>query len=129
MLYAGAQYLYPSGAHFATYADLAKTDLIEKGWVPDFLPDDAIEITEYHDLDINQIVINYKYQNGFARQTDALTACLVGAPCHAELEKFRRDKPTATNILILKVKGNWASAVLIIEPEKKLAHYYAHNSP
>ena len=45
--------------NFATYEELMKSGFLEKGWIPDFLPTDASDIKEAHDLDTNMRALSF----------------------------------------------------------------------
>lgn len=46
---------------FATYEDLEKSDLIQKGWLPDFLPKTSKNISERHNLDTNTVEASFEF--------------------------------------------------------------------
>lgn len=48
-------------SEFATYEELKKSGLIEKGWVPHFLPRSAKNIKEQHDIDTNWVNATFEY--------------------------------------------------------------------
>lgn len=50
-------------SHFATYADMRSSDFLQKGWVPAFVPHDAYDIVERHDLDSSEGVVEFCYRS------------------------------------------------------------------
>jgi hypothetical protein len=48
-------------SHFPTYADLAASELMAKGWLPEFLPKTVRDISESHSLDSNRVWATFKY--------------------------------------------------------------------
>lgn len=57
----------PSYEHkyFANRQQLAQSDLIKKGWVPEFIPEDASAIHVYWSLDTNTVLVRYQYAKDF----------------------------------------------------------------
>lgn len=128
-LYVALYFSTQKHAAFATYADLAKTDLIEKGWIPHFLPQDATNIAETHDLDTNTVMLSYRYQASFTQTADALTVCPVNDICRAELERLGVELPPSHKVLVFSARGEWTIGMLPVEPDKKVAYFYARATP
>jgi hypothetical protein len=42
---------------FANYQEAAASGMIERGWIPDWLPETAVNIQERHDLDTNASIL------------------------------------------------------------------------
>lgn len=49
-------------SYFSTYKDLSKSELIGKGWVPDFIPKSAYDIYEKHRVDIGRVNVKFKFK-------------------------------------------------------------------
>ena len=49
----------PEG-NYADYKETAVSGLIEKGWIPDWLPQTAVNIHEKHDLDTNASILFFE---------------------------------------------------------------------
>lgn len=62
-----------STSRFSDYAELQKSDISDRGWVPEWLHNDAANITETHDLDTNQVLIFY--QSKLAQNSGAPAIC------------------------------------------------------
>jgi hypothetical protein len=62
-VFAVAHFENPS-SRFSTYDELRASGLIERGWVPEFLPRSATDIEESHDLDTNRGWASFKYKAG-----------------------------------------------------------------
>ena len=45
----------------ANYDELVASGLIEKGWVPHYIPKSAIDIHEQHNIDSNRVSMDFKY--------------------------------------------------------------------
>ena len=45
---------------YATYADAQRGGAIERGWIPDFVPASARDITDSHNLDTNRQTLQFK---------------------------------------------------------------------
>ena len=54
-------YLEQSSAKFENYSDLIGSGLIEKGWVPKYIPKSATNIHEKHKLDSNIVEMDFNY--------------------------------------------------------------------
>ena len=48
-------------SHFTDFKGLEKSGLIERGWVPSFIPQSAYDIHEQHDLDTNWVQMSFKF--------------------------------------------------------------------
>jgi hypothetical protein len=57
-------------SRFSTYDELRASGLIERGWVPEFLPRSATDIEESHDLDTNRGWASFKYKAGDTAAAD-----------------------------------------------------------
>lgn len=55
----------PELSRFNTYKEVAESGLIEKGWIPDFLPKDAFNIIHQHDLDTSETVVEFSFKEPF----------------------------------------------------------------
>ncbi|MFH1052273.1 MAG: hypothetical protein V1779_15240 [bacterium] len=52
-----------SRSYYANYSELREDDIIERGWIPDFLPLDSEEIYETHNIDINSTYGKFSYKS------------------------------------------------------------------
>ena len=52
-------------ASFSTYADAKSRGALERGWLPEFLPDSATEIREEHDIDSNELWVTFNFGEEF----------------------------------------------------------------
>jgi hypothetical protein len=96
-------FLLEDRSSFRTYEELARSGLIERGWVSAYLPRSSTDIKESHDLDTNTGWVSFRYTPG--------DTALAREHCHllhksAEGEKyvcpsFERE----TWILVLRVDG------------------------
>jgi hypothetical protein len=50
----GVAHFENPSSRFSTYEELKGSGLIERGWVPEFLPRSATDIAESHDVDTNR---------------------------------------------------------------------------
>ncbi|KJR40727.1 hypothetical protein MCHI_003371 [Candidatus Magnetoovum chiemensis] len=46
---------------YQTYGEAIDKGAVNRGWVPDFIPSDAIKIFERHNIDSNEITIKFNY--------------------------------------------------------------------
>lgn len=51
-------------ARYATLQEAAADEAIERGWLPEWLPIDAIDIQETHDLDSNESWLVFRTTSG-----------------------------------------------------------------
>ena len=54
-------YFEQSSSTFTNYDEMLESGLIEKGWIPKYIPISATDIHEKHDLDLNKVVMNFNY--------------------------------------------------------------------
>lgn len=60
---------------YPTYADAVKDGAVGRGWVPEFVPRDAVDIRESHAVDVGQVVITFKSTDfDFLKSFNALDA-------------------------------------------------------
>jgi hypothetical protein len=55
---------------FQTYDELEASGLIQRGWLPDYLPRSATEIEESHDIDTNEGSAYFRYRVGDTARAD-----------------------------------------------------------
>jgi len=51
-------------SHFSTYEELTRSELIQKGWVPDFIPRSAYDIDENHRVDVPRVNVKFRFAPG-----------------------------------------------------------------
>jgi len=51
-------------ASYATYEAAAQAGAVQRGWIPSFVPQSAIEMTEAHDLDLNTQRLRFRIPLG-----------------------------------------------------------------
>lgn len=80
----------PNVDRFNTYTEVISSRLIEKGWIPDFLPKDAFNIIHQHDLDTSESVTEFSYKQPFTKN---LGNILKSAPSQSivKLQKEASD--------------------------------------
>jgi hypothetical protein len=66
----GVAHFENPSSRFSTYDELRASGLIERGWVPEFLPRSAKDIEESHDLDTNRGWVSFKYKAGDTAAAD-----------------------------------------------------------
>jgi len=67
---------------YDTYQDVLADDGIKRGWIPEFLPERATRISDRHDIDTNELWIEFSFSGGF----EDFTAGLERVP---EADRFR----------------------------------------
>jgi hypothetical protein len=101
-LVAGALWYFDSAeryeSHFNTYEELAKSEMIGKGWVPEFIPKSAYDIYEKHRVDVRKVNVKFRFRPG--EITPVEQAC----------SRHGSEKPG-----IALYKCNHASAIVIVK--------------
>lgn len=59
-------------AHYATHRDAVVDGGIERGWIPDFVPERATNISDRHNLDSNHLQVEFSFTGGFDDFTPGL---------------------------------------------------------
>ena len=49
---------------YKTYNDAVAQDALKRGWIPEIIPESAINIYEKHDIDTNALILTFKYKDG-----------------------------------------------------------------
>lgn len=60
----GIMFIYYSESSkrtFQDYDELLASGIIDKGWVPTYIPKSATDINEQHNIDTNEVNINFKF--------------------------------------------------------------------
>ena len=57
-------------SHFSTYEELTRSGLIQKGWVPDFIPRSAYNINENHRVDVPRVNVKFRFALGDTAQIE-----------------------------------------------------------
>ncbi len=60
-LLAWRDYVENPKSYFSSYDEAKKSGLMDKGWIPIFIPKTSSEIHEQHSLDTNNVFISFKY--------------------------------------------------------------------
>jgi hypothetical protein len=50
--------------NFASYSDVRESGLIERGWIPEFIPKSAYDIKEQHRVDVASIDVELMFEPG-----------------------------------------------------------------
>ncbi len=54
-------YLEQSSSRLKNFDEVLESGLIERGWIPKYIPRSATDIYEKHDLDTNKVVMSFTY--------------------------------------------------------------------
>jgi len=57
-------------SHFSTYEELTRSELMQKGWVPDFIPRSAYDIDENHRVDVPRVNVKFRFAPGDIAQIE-----------------------------------------------------------
>ena len=58
-------------SHFETYKQLEESELIDKGWVPSFIPRSAYDIHERHKVDVGRVNVKFRFRPGDTKEIEA----------------------------------------------------------
>jgi hypothetical protein len=100
-------------SQFATYAELKDSGLMERGWLPAFLPSSIHDITEQHDIDTNHVWADFRYDPSDISAFAANCTSLVTSPSGSKYLCPPYDRETT--IVILRADG---SATLTSTPHE-----------
>ncbi len=64
-------YLETYESHFETYQQLEASELIDKGWVPSFIPGSAYDIHETHKVDVGRVDVRFRFRPGDTKEIEA----------------------------------------------------------
>lgn len=101
-LFAIAHFENPESS-FATYEELKASGLIERGWIPEYLPKSATEIRESHDIDTNSGWASFQYEVGDTAIADEGCQLLHNTPAGRKYLCPPLEKQTL--ILVLRTDG------------------------
>lgn len=76
-----ALYLYSTErqeSHFKTYQELRDSELMAKGWVPNFIPGSAYDIYEKHRVDEGRVNVKFRFVRGDTAQIEASCTRQIG---------------------------------------------------
>ena len=48
-------------SHFSSYSEAKESGIMDRGWIPTFIPKSAININEQYDLDTNWVKMDFQY--------------------------------------------------------------------
>ncbi len=65
------EYLETSESSFDTYQQLRESELIGKGWVPNFIPRSAHDIHERHKVDVGRVNVRFRFRPGDTKEIEA----------------------------------------------------------
>jgi len=58
-------------SYFDNYEQLKKSELIQKGWVPSFIPRSAYDIHETHKVDVARVNVRFRFRPGDTKEIEA----------------------------------------------------------
>jgi len=118
---------YPEVEKFSSYPQLRLAELVDKGWVPEFLPEDAFEIIHRHDLDTNESATEFSYVSSFVSKIEGrlrpVPHDLLEKRMH-EAEEIEWSFPNVTSAQYFEIQSSDMDAVLAIDDVSKRALYW-----
>jgi hypothetical protein len=88
---------------FDSYAELEAAGLIERGWVPAYVPRSATDIKESHDIDTNEGWMSFQFKSGDTAMADQ--GCQLLHRTDRGRKYLCPPFDTQTAILVLRVDG------------------------
>ncbi len=70
LLLAWCEYTENPKSYFATYVDAKNSGIMDRGWIPSFIPRSSREIREKHNLDTNTVEMLFKYSPGDTQEVE-----------------------------------------------------------
>jgi len=62
-------YLEEPKSEFANYNEVKASGIMDRGWIPTYIPKSATNIKEQHDIDTNWVEVTFKYTIGDIEDT------------------------------------------------------------
>lgn len=118
----------PKAGKFASYSEVVSSDLLAKGWLPTYLPLDAYDIVEQHDLDTGESVVEFSYETELWLDKVALRMHDVGPQIKSKLKRevdkigwnFRDENGTK----FFQSKESGELEFLAVNPKQRRALYW-----
>lgn len=70
LLLSWCEYPENSKSYFATYEEAKNSGLMDRGWIPTYIPRSSNEIHESHNLDTNTVHMSFKYSQGDTQELE-----------------------------------------------------------
>jgi hypothetical protein len=96
-------------SHYANLAAARQSGIIDRGWVPEFLPTDSTNISETHDLDTNTGTGSFKFPAADLDAFKAQASQLAGAEV--------KEVSTITQVIYARDRSRF-ELVLTPDPQK-----------
>lgn len=74
-------------SHFQTYQQLKESELINKGWVPNFIPKSSYDIDETHNVDVGLVNVRFRFLPGDTQEIE--TGCTIASNSDAMTRYYR----------------------------------------
>jgi len=125
---AGSVFLFsPDVNRFSSYSEVQTAGLIDKGWIPNFLPEDAFEIVHRNDLDNSASATEFSYSNSFIPKIKTQLR-----PVSRQFAEKRKREATKiswsfkniNNAQYFEVQSSDMDAVLVIDEVSRRALYW-----
>jgi hypothetical protein len=62
------EYIENPKSHFENYDEAKASGLMERGWIPTFIPKSSTEIREIHNIDTNRVRMTFKFSPGDTKE-------------------------------------------------------------
>ena len=103
-----AQEHITSVSAFEKYQQLKDSELINKGWVPSFIPRSSYDIHEKHKVDVARINVKFRFRPGDTKEIEA--SCSKVSSGNSTIQHYRCKH--GTDIVIVKLDTSGEGEIL-----------------
>ena len=90
-------------SHSETYQQLKESELIDKGWVPSFIPRSAYDIHEKHRVDVARVNVRFRFHPDDKKEIEA--SCTMMSNSVTKTQKYRCKHGTDMVVVTLEASG------------------------
>jgi len=95
-------------SRFEKYQQLKDSELINKGWVPSFIPRSSYDIHEKHKVDVARINVKFRFRPGDTKEIEA--SCSKVSSGNSTIQHYRCKH--GTDIVIVKLDTSGEGEIL-----------------
>lgn len=103
-------YSETSESHFETYQQLKESELINKGWVPIFIPKSAYDIDETHTVDVGRVNVRFRFRPGDAKEIE--TVCTIASNSDAKTRYYRCEHGHVNDMVVVRLSADGQGEIL-----------------
>ena len=113
---------------YSSRAEVVRDRAIERGWIPSWLPEDATDIRERHDLDSNISQLTFRFDKLNVSECVPIGADAVEIPRKVMVEwwpaELRDDRSVNSTFAFRKCQGANSTAYLAVDDKGKRAYFW-----